>query len=1144
VRPVPLPSRTRRVGVLTAGLLAVVPAAVVAVASPAQAAPAQASTTAVKLAQADQTALAKAKATGQPVEVTERASATQKWLAQPTGAMRLEESATPSRARQADGSWADLDDSLRVVGNQIKPKVGAVDVSFSNGGTGAFATMHTDGGTLALTWPGQLPKPTLNGDSATYAEVLPGVDLVVRAADEGFSHVLVVKNKTAAQNPALKSIKLGLNGTDLLTRTTADGGLEFGSATGKVAINGGSALMWDSRANADATSAGDSTRTATATTAVDGGSLVFTPDQSLLNAADAKYPVYIDPSYSKTDKSWSYSNSKNENNNNEVRVGLRPDTSAIYRSYFTYDTSSLIGKRIFHAEWDSTIIHSWSCGNTPYSLYQVAPPAAGKLTWSGPALGTKMGEASGHAHKPSLAAKTPGATPDKDDQDAVALSGCSGDPQPDMPTEIQGVMTTTVQSALAAGTTSMAFVITALSNGSGEGTGERWKKFRQSDSKLIVDYNSAPTAPTSVSTDGRGCVTGDARPILSTDTPTLRTIVSDPDPDTDLQAYFEWQVQDPANPGTWNPVSSGQMNNLRSGDTGSVKLASGQLSQGNVYRWRTHTIDPWTYQTTSGTDTSPDSNWCEFGVDTVGPAVAPGVSSPTYGTDPNTVYGAVGKTAPFTFTASGVADVVGYQYGWSDPPTTTVSVAAGASTTILLTPPPPKPADPTVGGLTRLYVTSVDQAGHVSPLTQYSFSLGSATGPNGQWNLADAAGSTAFANAVSGGPAATTLGGPTLGVAGRQQNGPGQAAPTAVTFDGVDDYAKTSTSPLDTTTSFTVSVWARSNLVPGSESGKWRSVVSAPTASADAFLLGQRDGYWAFDTPYNNSSGTLTDVTTWSTAPVQQGAWTQLTGVYDAAAQKVYFYVNGILQNTNPQPSTYAATSVEIARDVWGGDQNHDNPFLGDVANARVWNRVLSAGEISPQPTDLVARWALDGVGTDATPFKRALTLTSTVGWVDERNGAPLDAFLGNGKDAAGTTAGAVLRTDQSFTVAAWTRVDSATAAGTVLDQAGTATSAFSLRYDGLLGRDRHGRAVGAPGGRVRRGRGEAQPVRERRAAGHAGRGQAVRLLGRVRHRPSALRHDRVLHRRDRRRAGVLRRHAAAGDRQAGGAVSAPRNTA
>ncbi|MFB9411397.1 LamG domain-containing protein [Dactylosporangium matsuzakiense] len=978
---------------------------------------------AAQLAAADARAVTKARAEGRAVEVAERATETQTWLARPDGSMHFEESAVPTRVRRGDGTWGTPDPALRMADGRLRPVLSAADVAFSTGGSGPFATMLVGGQRLALTWPTVLRAPTISGDAATYAEALPGVDLVVRATEDGFSHVLVVKNRAAAQLSELQTIRLGLAGTDLTAGVSADGELRFTSRSGAVAASGSRALMWDAGAGATAKAPGDLTRKSVAASTLDGGALVLRPDLSLLGAADTQYPVYIDPSYSKGEKRWAYSNSKNENNDNEVRVGKSPSSGATYRAYFTFDVSGLAKKRIFAAQFHSTIVHSWSCANTPFSLYQVASAGSGKITWDGPDLGAKMGEYSGHAHKPSSTSSS---------------GGCSDDPQPDKPFEIGGSMTSAVNTAAGNSASEVAFTLTAFSGATaGESIGERWKKFKLADTKITVDYNSPPATPTSASTDGRGCTTGAARPVLSTATPTLRAVVSDPDPETDLQAVFEWQQYN-SGTGTWTALGSGQMNSLAKGGTGSVQIKS-ELVQGGIYQWRAKTVDPWTYGSTSGTDSSGPTGWCEFTVDLIGPALAPGVSSPVYGSDLNQVYGAVGRTAPFTFTASGVADVTAYRYGWADPPTTQVSVAAGASATLAVT-PPPAPADPTSGGLSRLYVVSLDAAGHISPVTEYAFNLGSATAANGYWKLDDAA----FADSAGSAPAAVPAGGPATGVAGRFQPGPGKAAPATVTFDGTDDTATVNAPVVDTSTSFTVSVWARSD----GDTADYRSVVSAPATHSSSFLLGRAStNKWRFAMPQTDTVAP-THVNTFSTSAIQAGAWTNLTAVYDAGARMVYLYVNGVLEGSTAQPAAIAATRLQLAGDFWNDSPTFENKWKGGLADLRLWNRVLSPGEVAPLAADLVGRWTLDGDGADSTPWQRTATPTATAFYVEDRDSSAFSALQGDGATVAATTAGPALRSDQSYTVAAWVRLDSTTTYEEVLGQGGTARGAIFLRYD------------------------------------------------------------------------------------------------
>jgi hypothetical protein len=749
--------------------------------------------------------------------------------------------------------------------------------------------------------------------------------------------------------------------------------------------------------------------------------MVLRPDQALLSGADVQFPVYIDPSYAKATKRWAWANDDNETNNSEVRIGQSPSSGAVYRSYFTFDVTGLRGKRIFAARFNSTIIHSWSCGSTPFSLYQVASAGTGRINW-GLALGTKMGEASGHAHKPSTGA------------------GCSDDPQPDVHTEIGGSMTAAVAGGASSNATELSFALTALSGGGGEGTAERWKKFKLADTKLTADFNSVPSVPTSASTDGRGCATGTARPVLSTATPTLRAVVGDADVETDLQAVFAWQRYDTTvSPAAWVALGSGQMNGLRPAATGSVQIKSG-LTQGQVYRWQVKTVDPWTYNGSSGSDASTPTGWCEFGVDLVGPGVGPGVSSSVYGSDINRVYGSVGQTAPFSFTASGVTDVTAYRYGWADPPTTQVAVAAGAAASLHLTPPPPAPADPTSGGLERLYVASLDAAGHISPLTEYVFNVGSGTTETGLWKLDG----TGYTNGVAGGPAFAPAGAPVTGVTGRMQPGPGKAAATAVDFDGVDDTASTAEPVLNTETSFTVSVWARSD----ADTADYRSVVSAPGTHASAFFLGRADtGKWRLTLPRTDSA-TATAVNTFSTSSIATGVWTNLTAVYDVGAQMVYLYVNGVLEGTGAQPYSFRGARLQIARDIWADNAAYHKPWNGAVADLRVWNRVLTAGEIAPMATDLAGRWNLDGDGYDSTPYQHDAALTETALWDVDHDSTPNSALLGDGIGVAATTTGPVVRTEQSYTAAAWVRLDSTVTFAQVLGQAGSVGGAIYLRFD------------------------------------------------------------------------------------------------
>jgi hypothetical protein len=149
----------------------------------------------------EESALALARRTKQPVEVTALRSETRQVFAEPDGTLVLEQHPRPVRVRK-QGRWQDVDTTLTTrPDGSVAPVATAVDLSFSGGGTSPLARMARGAKALELGWQGALPTPVLDGDTATYPEVLPGVDLSVRADVDGFSHLLVVKTPEAARNP-------------------------------------------------------------------------------------------------------------------------------------------------------------------------------------------------------------------------------------------------------------------------------------------------------------------------------------------------------------------------------------------------------------------------------------------------------------------------------------------------------------------------------------------------------------------------------------------------------------------------------------------------------------------------------------------------------------------------------------------------------------------------------------------------------------------------------------------------------------------------------------------------------------------------------------------------------------------------------
>ncbi|MFF8279993.1 FG-GAP-like repeat-containing protein [Streptomyces lateritius] len=365
-------------------------------------------------------ALQQAAATGQPYEVVSRRTESSDTWAQPDGGFKLTEHGTPVRLWRA-GGWVAADPSLAFAADgSVVTKATNVAVRFSGGGAAPLIQGAMNGRTLTLTWPNTLPTPTLDGNVATYAEVLPGVDLQLKAEVEGFSQVFVVKTPEAAQNPALARLQFGINADGLtLEKDPETGSLTAKDPAGQIIFSSSAPMMWDSTTTTATAPAGTSTMlsamaaTPETTESTDDGSafdpglgaqdavmpteltsdtLTITPDQELLTGAETTYPVYIDPSWGYGDRqkwNWTrvykaYPDQSFWNAKEPVRVGYESQTGGsnrISRSFFQLDVSYLKNTEVKSATFRVKNTWSWSCEDRAVYLYPTGPINS-KTNWS------------------------------------------------------------------------------------------------------------------------------------------------------------------------------------------------------------------------------------------------------------------------------------------------------------------------------------------------------------------------------------------------------------------------------------------------------------------------------------------------------------------------------------------------------------------------------------------------------------------------------------------------------------------------------------------------------------------------------------------------------------------------------------------
>jgi hypothetical protein len=214
------------------------------------------------------------------------------------------------------------------------------------------------------------------------------------------------------------------------------------------------------------------------------------------------------------------------------------------------------------------------------------------------------------------------------------------------------------------------------------------------------------------------------------------------------------------------------------------------------------------------------------------------------------------------------------------------------------------------------------------------------------------------------------------------------------------------------------------------------------------------DGAWAF-TAITADADNAALVRAAGSQKAVAGVWTHLTGVYDAGSGQIRLYVNGSLAATANASISWNSTGPLLVGKEWWGS-TYTSFFPGDIADVRVWDRVVADSEIAKLAgSALVGSWdlddgagvtAADNIGNHPATLNAGAQFTST-GHNDVVTGDP-GAVHFNGTSGAAATGGPVVNTNQSFTVAAWVKLTTAGQWASAVVQQGTHASGLDLQYD------------------------------------------------------------------------------------------------
>lgn len=889
-------------------------------------------------------ASALAATSGDRVEVLSERGERQQVFALPGGGFTMEQSSEVRRVLLA-GVWADVDTTLRASADgTFRPVAAGIDLALSGGGGAPLVKIGDSGASIALTFPVPLPVPALQGDTATYAEVLPGVDLEVRAHPESFTEVLVVKTPEAARQPALRTLRFGTAVSGGRLAAQPDGGFALLDGAGRVVLDSPQPRMWDSNSTdtppggpADPTPPAPGDRISEATGApadqhapaegdtvapmvatLTPGAVELKPPDAVLTDPTLTYPLYIDPAVAAGRPRWAMVNrtypTATYNNWTDADQGVGYNSYSginLKRLFWQFDIKDFGGAHVFDAKFSAFETFAATCNQSGASLWLTgALPAS--PTWNAqPSLSVKL-------NTQTLAAGRPDCNPGGK------------------------LVTWDATSAVASAAESSLSTVTVGLLADNETTNDGWKRFKN-DATLEVTFDHLPNTP------GAGdlaivsgsltlpCATGPGRPVVGSP-PNLQALLTDKDNADQLFATFAWTRAGVSGQTTQNSAV------VSNAAKATVPLAS---SAEGVYSWQARGVD------LAGLF-SPYSPSCQFEVDSTRPTAAASVSSVEY--PENADGGGINRQGWFAFGSSGVGDVARYAYAFDGAAEKTYpATSLGGTSTV--------PFTPTTAGPHSVLVSSLDRAGNRGPSTTYKFFARSPDGPSRQWEFDTDPAATAARDTAGGTDATFTGTSDVTRVASNRPDSDGAVRPAdqVLALNGIGSCAATATPAVQTSTSFTVATQVKiSGLAVGADglpTGPTgvQQVLSQDGTGDSALILGYDGSRSGFLLSVRTAAGMTTVLATPAataaavrTSSVNSAGWVSMVGVHDGAAGQLQLYLNGA-----PQASV-GLTQLPPAVGGFriGCGQVRPERLAGQVDDVRVWAQALPPATVRAVATE------------------------------------------------------------------------------------------------------------------------------------------------------------------------------------------------
>ncbi|MER7752134.1 RHS repeat-associated core domain-containing protein [Kitasatospora sp. NPDC097643] len=627
-------------------------------------------------------AIATARLRNVQVEVLGEATEQTKTWVNPDGSLTTDSYAVPFRFKR-DGQWVEVDTTLRAgPDGTVAPKGHAEGLKLAGGGKDVTLAAEGEGAQqVAVGWRGELPKPSLEGDTATYADVSPGTDVTVQATRNGFEENVVLKSRPSAGY----QVTVPVSAKGLVAERTKDGSVVLKDAAGKAAASIPAPLMWD--ATVDAKSLEHPHQAPVSMEVSQSGDtvlLTLTPDESFLADPATKYPVTVDPSTSLAPVFSTFAQTSlgtPQYASTDLKVGTYNGGGDVARSYLQFPVQKLYNTRIQSASLKLWEYWSANCTQSSWELWQTQP-ADNTTVWSNqPTWNTKY------------AATT---------QTAGYPANCGG--------SIPAGWVSIDPSAFlqAAGDNGYSYANIGL-RATDETDSNSWKRFNSPNAAanvpvLSVTYTAYPMSSVPTVAPGVAAVSGATTTLFTnTATPQLQATVTNADGGN---VMAQWNVFDTTGGGNTQVIANLNGSWTASGGISAATVPAGKLQDGHTY-----TAWPWGYNGTLWSrQTVP--NGLVFTVSTAKPA-SPALASTDYPSG-GWALGA-GQSGTITVTppsGTGTAGIV-----WQ--------LDSGTQTTVPTTGSPVAvPVTPATDGPHTLTAFTQNLAGSLSDPVGYTFNSG------------------------------------------------------------------------------------------------------------------------------------------------------------------------------------------------------------------------------------------------------------------------------------------------------------------------------------------------------------------------------------------------------------------------------------